>query len=91
MRNSSIKGRRRRRMSMCATMAAILLSVSGVLLFTQTVSPTYVEALDLSALQDEPPVADAGPPYRNVTSGKFAVLNGSNSTGFEGPEALNYT
>lgn len=41
------------------------------------------------ALQDEP-VANAGPDI-NTTVGAVVVLDGSASTGFEGPDALNYT
>jgi len=41
-------------------------------------------------LQDEGPVADAGPD-QNVTTGETIVLNGSLSTGFEGADQLNYT
>lgn len=42
------------------------------------------------ALQEEGPVADAGPD-QNVREGDRVTLNGSLSTGFEGADKLNYT
>lgn len=41
-------------------------------------------------MQDEGPVADAGPD-QSVREGDRVTLNGSMSTGFEGPDRLNYT
>jgi len=67
---------------------ACLVVVLGCLMVQP--SHSQVNAQTLDAIQDEAPVANAGPDL-NVTAGKLVILNGSASTGFEGASNLNYT
>ena len=67
---------------------ACLVAVLGCLMVQPSHSQVNAQTLDF--IQDEAPVANAGPDL-NVTAGKVVILNGSASTGFEGAANLNYT
>ncbi len=81
---------RRHRMTTCLVVLAALLTFT--LLWPSCAVPgaSAEEPILLRNMQEDEPVANAGPD-QNITEGNRLTLNGSMSTGFEGPDELNYT